>query len=88
VQQQFGADVNIIGVGGRDDLKDMMTFVDEFGVSDFEHIADVDAQIWRQFGVTSQPAFVFINDDGTSETIISGLGREGLTERIEALLAS
>jgi hypothetical protein len=88
VQKQFGSEVNIIGVGGRGNVEDMKSFVDEYGVFGFEHIADEDTQIWFEFGVTSQPAFVFINDDGTSETLISSLGQEGLTERIEALIAS
>lgn len=88
MQQQFGDQVNIIGVAGRDDLRDMEGFVSEFGVGGFDHIADEDAEIWTTFGVTSQPAFVFINDDGSVETLISSLGLEGLTERVEALAAS
>ena len=88
MQQQFGSDVNIIGVGGRDSVEDMQSFITEYEVSGFEHISDEDTQIWFEFGVTSQPAFVFINDDGSSETLISSLGKEGLTERIQALIAA
>ncbi len=88
MQQQFGDQVTILGVGGRDDLRDMEEFVAEFGVGGFEHIADEDVEIWKTYNITSQPAFVFINDDGTSETLISSLGLEGLTARVEALAAS
>ena len=88
MQQQFGDQVTILGVAGRDDLRDMEEFVAEFGVGGFEHIADEDVEIWKAYNVTSQPAFVFINDDGTSETLISSLGLEGLTARVEALAAS
>lgn len=88
MQQQFGDRVNIVGVAGRDDLRDMEEFVAENGVSGFDHIADEDTEIWAAYGVTSQPAFVFINDDGSSETLISALGVEGLTERVEALANS
>jgi hypothetical protein len=88
VQQKFGDQVNIVGVAGRDDLRDMEEFVSRTGVEGFDHIADEDSEIWTIFGVTSQPAFVFINDDGTTETLISALGVDGLTERIEALAAA
>lgn len=88
MQQQYGDQVNIIGVAGRDTLSDMQNFVSEFGVGGFDHIADEDTEIWTTFGVTSQPAFVFIDDDGSVETLISSLGRDGLTERVEALAAS
>lgn len=88
MQQQYGDQVNIIGVAGRDTVTDMQGFVAEFGVGGFDHIADEDTQIWASFGITSQPAFAFINDDGSIETLISALGLEGLTERVKALAAS
>ncbi len=88
MQQKFGDQVNIIGVAGRDDLRDMEEFVANNGVEAFDHLADEENEIWATFGVTSQPAFVFINDDGSTETLISSLGLDGLTERIEALKAA
>lgn len=88
MQQKFGDQVNIIGVAGRDDLRDMEEFVSETGVDGFDHIADEDSEIWTTFGVTSQPAFVFIDDDGSTEMLISSLGLDGLTERVEALAAA
>lgn len=39
--------------------------MDDFGLDGFEHIADTNGEIWQAFGVTAQPAYVFINDDGT-----------------------
>lgn len=66
----------------------MQSFVDDLGLTDFAHIADVEGDVWGQYGVTSQPAFVFLNDDGTSETLISALGEERLNEMIETLIAS
>jgi hypothetical protein len=44
--------------------------------------------IWREFRVTSQPAFVFINNDGTVESRIGAMGLEGLTARINELIAA
>ena len=88
MQKQFGDQVTILGVAGRDDLPDMEEFVAEYGVGGFEHVVDEDVEIWKAYEITSQPAFVFINDDGTLETLISALGLEGLTSRVEALAAS
>ncbi len=66
----------------------MQAFVADLDLNGFEHIADVDGTVWTDFGVTSQPAFVFIDDDGTSEVLISALGEEALTGRVEALIAN
>lgn len=66
----------------------MEEFVNDHGVTGFDHIADEETEIWSAYEVTSQPAWVFINDDGSRETLVSALGRDGLTERVEGLIAS
>ena len=58
------------------------------GVDTFPHAADIDGDVWEHYGISSQPAFVFINDDGTFDTRLGSLGEDGLTERVEQLLAS
>ena len=65
----------------------MQRFVSEYGVSALDHIADESGSIWADYGVTSQPAFVFIDATGEAETIISSLGPEGLAEKIADLTA-
>jgi len=44
--------------------------------------------VWREFDITSQPAFVFMNDDGTTESRIGAMGLESLTARIVELIAA
>lgn len=66
----------------------MENFVDTYGVGAFDHLADDEGTVWAQFGVTSQPAFVFINDDGAAKTVVARLGEERLAEEIDALLQS
>ena len=44
--------------------------------------------VWEAFGVTSQPAWAFVNDDGTIEVHKGSLGEARLNERIDALIAS
>jgi hypothetical protein len=64
----------------------MQAFIDNFEVGSFDHIADDEGAVWAEFGITSQPAFAFINDDGTVKTVVSRLGEERLAEEIAALL--
>ena len=65
----------------------VLTGVDT-GVDTFPHAADIDGDVWEFYGIGSQPAFVFINDDGTFDTRLGSLDEDRLTERVEQLLAS
>lgn len=58
-----------------------------FNVDGFDHVSDVDGDVWLEYGVAGQPAFAFINDDGTVEMHLGGLGLDGIRERAEALIA-
>lgn len=75
-------------MASRDDADAIRGFVDNYEVQGFEHIIDEGGVIWERYGVVSQPAFAFINDDGTVETNIGAMGLEGLTEAAEALKAT
>lgn len=88
MQTTYGDDVTFVGVAGRDDLGAVEGFVTERGVGAFQHVYDEELEIWRAFGVSSQPAWVFIDADGNAETLIGGLGEDGLRDRVEALLAA
>ena len=88
MQQEFVGQVNVVGVAGRDDLSPMQNFVTGNGVDAFPHLADLEGDVWQAFGVGSQPAFAFINDDGTVEIVIGAMGVDGLTERMTALAAT
>ena len=65
----------------------MAEFVSTFGVEGFPNIADLDNEVWARYEVRTQPTFVFINDDGTSE-LSTRPGIDGLTEQIELLIES
>jgi hypothetical protein len=89
VQAKYGSDVTIIGVGGRAGDQSIIEFVDERGVSGFDHVIDEpNGEVWAAFGFSSQPAFAFLNDDGTMETHLGALGVSGMSERIETLIAN
>lgn len=74
-------------MSGRDDVGPMADFVEQFGLGSFPHAADADGSIWRSFGVTTQPAWAFVDDDGSFEVLVGALGADGLRSRIESLLA-
>lgn len=66
----------------------MADFIDETGVTEFDHLIDREGAIWSALNVFDQPAFAFVNDDGTVEVNVGALGEEELTARLEALIAS
>ncbi|HAB58994.1 MAG: hypothetical protein CL433_01345 [Acidimicrobiaceae bacterium] len=88
MQNQFDGQARIVGVASRDSIDQMEAFLADTGVDTFPHAADIDGDVWRFYGIGSQPAFVFINDDGTFDTRLGSLDEDGLTERVEQLLAS
>ena len=65
MQHQFEGRAQIIGVASRDTIEQIEAFVADTGVDTFPHAADIDGDVWEFYGIGSQPAFVFINDDGT-----------------------
>ncbi len=65
----------------------MENFITGLSVDAFPHIADPDGGIWSDFGIRSQPAFAFINDDGTFDTT-GGLSESDLAARVEGLIAA
>jgi peroxiredoxin len=84
--QQFDGKIDIIGVASRDEVPAMEDFVARHGLSDMVNIADVDGQIWEQFGVVGQPAWVFLDAEaGTGERVLGAIPTPDLESRLEAL---
>lgn len=73
-------------MAGKDDLSAVQGFLGGNGVNRFTHTLDEDGSLWSAFGVGGQPAFAFVNDDGTIDVHQGSLGEDGLTKRVEALL--
>ncbi|MEM7284801.1 MAG: hypothetical protein AAF480_00485 [Actinomycetota bacterium] len=88
MHETYGEQVTFVGVAGRDEMSAVNDFVENRGVSDFQHVFDDRLDVWRAFGVNSQPAWVFIDSQGNAETLVAGLGEDGLRERVEALIAA
>ena len=77
--------VTVVGVASSGTLQEMQTFVDETGADSFTHVADVEGDVWRQLGVVAQPTFVFVDDDGRSQTLSGGLSQAALVDAMRQL---
>jgi thiol-disulfide isomerase/thioredoxin len=82
---QLDGSVEIVGVASSGTLEEMQAFVDETGAAAVTHVADVPGDVWRQFGVVAQPTFVFVNDDGRTQTFAGGLSQAALVDAMEQL---
>ena len=82
------SDVTFLGVAGLGSTSDMQDFVDDYDVAAFGHLADLDGSLWQRFGVVQQPAYAFIDADGTVEVVRGELGEDGLAERLDDLTSN
>lgn len=78
----------LVGVAGRSDLDAIQEFIEVLPVEGFDHVVDEDGSLWASYGILSQPAFAFLNDDGTVDTHNGALGETALSDKIDTLLAS
>jgi hypothetical protein len=63
----------------------MRAFVDRHDLR-LTNIADVDGEVWEQFGVVAQPAWVFIDRGaGTVDRVLGAMPRKDLEARLDKL---
>ena len=74
-----------LGVAARDQVPAMNQFVATYKMGGFTHLADVDASVWRHFGITEQPAFAFIAADGSAQVVPGVLSEQDLDGRTKTL---
>lgn len=76
----------IIGVPGRDDPAPMRDFVARHGLEEVPQAVDIDGSLWERFGVSYQPAWVFIDDGGAVRVHAGALSDDELEEAVAALV--
>ena len=79
--------MELIGVAWHDTREAMQRFVDEHGIT-FPTIVDDDESVFKRFGFFYQPAWAFVNDDGTVKTRFEELSEEDLRSELDGLIAS
>ncbi len=70
----------------HDTRENMLAFVERYGLS-FEHAVDETDEIFGRFGFFYQPAWAFVNDDGTVESQFGALTPESLRRRLDRLVS-
>lgn len=85
VAQDHEDTVTFVGVAGHGEVPDMKQFVQDTDTGSFTHVVDEDGSLWSSFGVTSQPAFAFIDADGGMEVVLGSLPEDDLATRVAAL---
>ncbi|NNF64414.1 MAG: TlpA family protein disulfide reductase [Acidimicrobiia bacterium] len=88
VYEKYGTDVTFVGIAGRDDLDPIVVFIDDYDVGSFEHIIDETGALWDNFGIVTQPSFIFLDANGEVDSYIGALGVGGLTERLDVLTSN
>jgi len=84
--ERLGDDVEVIGVAGRGEVDAMEVFVEDTGTGALTHVVDDDGSIWAAYGVTSQPAFAFIDGDGVvTDVVVGAIGEDALVAQAQAL---
>jgi hypothetical protein len=73
-------------MSGRAEAGDIDAFIAEFGLDGFPHTIDESGDLWAGYGVVGQPAWVFIDAEGSAEVVSGSLGEDAIVERIEALI--
>ncbi len=84
MNKQFAGKINIIGVAWNGSEQSMQEFVTKHQLT-FANIKDNDGLIFAQFEVPYQPAWVFIRQDGTSETNVGAMDEVTLTAMLNKL---
>lgn len=79
--------VTFVGVAAQDQVPAMQNFVTRYSLG-FTNLADLDGSVWRQFGVTIQPAFAFIGPDGSVDVVKRTLSEQDLAARVSTLAAA
>jgi peroxiredoxin len=81
---QLAGKVRIIGVAWNGSEQSMQEFVSKHQLT-FANIKDNDGLVFAQFDVAYQPAWVFIQQDGTSETNLGAMDEVTLSKMLEKL---
>ncbi len=84
MNNQFAGKIQIVGVAWNGSEESMQDFVTKHQLS-FANIKDNDGLIFAQFEVPYQPAWVFINQDGTAQTNVGPLDEVSLSKALTQL---
>ncbi|HSH32497.1 MAG: hypothetical protein WBM72_10090 [Actinomycetota bacterium] len=70
---------------GNDGTEAMQGFVDDHDLGFIQAVTE-DGSLWTHFGVAYQPAWVFVDDDGTTTVVPYELPESELTSTLDRLI--
>ncbi|MBJ7464326.1 MAG: protein disulfide oxidoreductase [Mycolicibacterium sp.] len=82
-------EVTFVGIAARSDVAAMQQFASRYNLG-FTNLNDADGSLWTTFNVPWQPAYLFVEADGTSSFVnnpTSAMSEQDLTARVSALTA-
>lgn len=81
---RYEDEIQFIGMAGGASVESMQAFVDQHNL-DFPHTVDTNGSLWARFGVTGQPAWLFIDDSGTTDLRFGSIPPDELESILEEL---
>jgi thiol-disulfide isomerase/thioredoxin len=86
LQAEFKGRLNILGVAGMGNNKDMHEFVSDLEVGAVPHLDDEPGKLWKKFGITEQSTYVILDKAG--RIVSTGyLDDLQLTDKVKSLVA-
>jgi thiol-disulfide isomerase/thioredoxin len=86
LQEQYAGRLNILGIAGMGNNKDMHEFVSDLEVGAVPHLDDEPGKLWKKFGITQQSTYVILDQAGKVVTT-SYLDDLQLTTKVKSLVA-
>ena len=76
--------MTIVGIAWHGSDADMQDFVQRHGIT-FANMIDDDGDLFARFQVPVQPAWVFVDADGTADTSLGAMNEEVLGQALSDL---
>jgi thiol-disulfide isomerase/thioredoxin len=86
LQQEYAGRLNILGIAGMGNNKDMHEFVADLEVGAVPHLDDEPGKLWKKFGITQQSTYVILDRSGKIVTT-DYLDDLQLTTKVKSLVA-
>jgi len=86
LQEQYADRLNILGIAGMGNNKDMHEFVSDLEVGAVPHLDDEPGKLWKKFGITEQSTYVILDRSG-KVVVTSYLDDLQLTTKVKSLVA-
>jgi thiol-disulfide isomerase/thioredoxin len=86
LRDQYADRLNILGIAGMGNNKDMHEFVSDLEVGAVPHLDDEPGKLWKKFGITEQSTYVILDKAG-KVVVKSYLDDLQLTTKVKSLVA-